>query len=130
MLGAVPKRAPRTSAPPPAPAPVLDLRWALVAVVAVAAVVRLAATWNDLWLDEVWTLNLLGKLHSPLEIVTSLRHENNHVLNSFFMYVLRPIGSDWLYRVPSLLVGIATVGLGAWVATLDGASAADARPQV
>jgi hypothetical protein len=127
----VPKRAPRPSAPPPpAPKPALDLRWALVAVVAVAAVVRLAATWNDLWLDEVWTLDLLGKLHSPLEIVTSLRHDNNHVLNSFFMYVLRPIGSDWLYRLPSLLAGIATVALGAWVATLDGASPADARPQV
>jgi hypothetical protein len=131
MLGAVPKRAPRPSThPPPAPAPALDLRWVLVAVVAVAAVVRLAASWNDLWLDEIWTLNLLGGLHSPLEIVTSLRHDNNHVLSSLFLYVLRPVGWDWLYRMPALVAGIATVAVGAYVATLDGAPASDARPQL
>jgi hypothetical protein len=118
------KRSTRPAPPPPKVAPVpapraLDLRLAIVAVVALAALVRLAATWNDLWLDEIWTLNLLGTLHSPLEILTSLHHDNNHVLNSFFLYLLKPLGSDWLYRLPALLAGIATVGLGAWLATLD-----------
>ena len=136
MLGVVPKskRAPRPPAPrpaaPPPPAPVLDLRWVLAAVVAVAAFVRLAASWNDLWLDEIWTLKLIGDLHSPLEILTSLRHDNNHVLNSLLCYVLRPIGWDWLYRLPALLASVATVALGAWLATLDGVSASDARPQL
>jgi hypothetical protein len=85
--------------------------------VVVAALVRLAATWNDLWLDEIWTLKLLGDVHSLLGVFT-LRHENNHILNSLFMYALRPFGIDWLFRVPDWLAGSAAVGLGAWVAWL------------
>ena len=90
---------------------------ALVAIVTVAALVRLAATWNDLWLDEIWTLKLLGDVHSLLGVFT-LRHENNHILNTLFMYALRPFDIDWLYRVPDWLAGPAVVGLGAWVAWL------------
>jgi len=120
----VAKRSTRPATPPPkvarAPAPrTVDLRIAVAVVVGLAALVRLAATWNDLWLDELWSLNLLDTLHSPVEIVTSLHHDNNHVLNSLFLYWLRPLGSDWLYRLPALLAGIATVGLGAWFATLE-----------
>jgi len=111
-----------TATPPPqvAPAPrTVDLRIPIALVVGLAALVRLAATWNDLWLDEIWSLNLLATLHSPLEILTSLHHDNNHVLNSVFLYLLRPLGSDWLYRLPALVAGTATVALGAWVARLD-----------
>ena len=116
------KRSTRPAPPPPKVAPAsraIDLRIPIAVVIGLAALVRLAATWNDLWLDEIWSLNLLGPLHSPIEIVTSLHHDNNHVLNSVFLYLLRPLGSDWLYRVPALLAGIATVALGAWVARLD-----------
>ena len=45
--------------------------WTLLAVLALAALVRLAATWNDLWLDEIWTLKLLGDVHSLVGVVTS-----------------------------------------------------------
>lgn len=102
-------------------------------MVALAALLRLAATWNDLWLDEIWTLTLITGLRAPLEIVTALHHDNNHVLNTFFLYLLRPLGSEWLYRVPALVAGIATVVLGAYLAGLDdppGQAADDARPQV
>jgi hypothetical protein len=101
----VAKRSTRPAAAPPkvATAPrAVDLRIPIAVVVALAALVRLAATWNDLWLDEIWSLNLLGTLHSPAEIVTGLHHDNNHVLNSVFLYWLRPLGSDWLYRLPAL----------------------------
>jgi hypothetical protein len=84
--------------------------------------VRLAATWNDLWLDEIWTLKLLGDVNS-LSGVFTLRHENNHILNTLFLYALRPFGIDWLYRVPDWLAGTAVVGLGAWLAWLG-----DGRP--
>jgi hypothetical protein len=108
-------RAARAPALEPADSPFFGS--ALIAVVALAALVRLAATWNDLWLDEIWTLNLVGKLDSPLGVFT-LRHDNNHILNSLFVYAFRPLGIDWLYRAPAWLAGIATVGLGAWVASL------------
>ncbi|MGH7894463.1 MAG: hypothetical protein ACREQL_07330, partial [Candidatus Binatia bacterium] len=102
-------------------------------VIACAAGLRLAATWNDLWLDEIWTLTLVGTLHSPLGILTELRHDNNHVLNTLALYCLRPLGSDWAYRLPSWLAGVATIALGARIAAQgDGATppigTADASP--
>jgi hypothetical protein len=90
---------------------------ALVAILAVAALVRFAGIWNDLWLDEIWTLKLLGDVPSLLRVFT-LQHENNHILNSLFMYALRPFGTDWLYRIPDWFAGSAAVALGAWVAWL------------
>jgi hypothetical protein len=97
------------------------MTWPLLvcATVAVGALVRLAATRNDLWLDEIWTLELLGMIHSPLAILTVLHHDNNHVVNSFFVYLLRPLGSDWVLRLPAWAAGVAVVGLGAWLAALD-----------
>lgn len=110
-------RVARAPAPHPAASPLAGS--ALAVVVALAALVRLAATWNDLWLDEIWTLKLLGGVNSLLGVFT-LRHENNHILNSLFMYALKPFGIDWLYRVPDWLAGTAVVGLGAWVAWQGG----------
>ncbi|HXJ33790.1 MAG TPA: hypothetical protein VMS22_07080 [Candidatus Eisenbacteria bacterium] len=97
-----------------------SLRIAVAAVVACSAVLRLAATWNDLWLDEIWSLTLVNTLHSPLGIVTELRHDNNHVLNTLALYCLRPLGSDWAYRLPAWVAGVATVLLGIRLAALEG----------
>jgi hypothetical protein len=118
----------RTSALEPAESSFVGAAFAVV--VALAALVRLAATRNDLWIDEIWTLKLVEGLQSPLEIFT-VRHDNNHILNSLIVYALRPFGIDWLYRVPEWLAGIATVGLGAWVTTLgdDGQKLEDASPR-
>src|SRR5215813_11426405 len=88
------------------------LRIALGVVVAIGAAVRLAATRGDLWLDEIWTLTLLEPLRSPLAIVTEVHHDNNHILNSLFMWFLRPLGSDWAYRLPAWIAGVATIWLG------------------
>ncbi len=97
-----------------------SLRIALAAVVACAAALRLAATRNDLWLDEIWSLTLVNTLHSPWGIVTELRHDNNHVLNTLALYCLRPLGSDWVYRLPAWIAGIATILLGVRLAMLAG----------
>jgi len=107
-------------------------RAALVLIVALAAVVRLLASRGDLWLDEIFTINLLEQVSSPLAILT-VRHENNHVVSTFFLYVLRPFDSDWLYRLPSWIAGAATVALGAWVAWLGegrGGGAPDDPPRL
>lgn len=106
------------------------LRRATVVVVALAALVRLAATWNDLWFDEIWTLSLIGGLRSPLGILTELHHDNNHPLNSFLLYLLRPLGSDWAYRLPAWGAGVATLVLGAYVNTLDDGAHGDAAPSL
>ena len=84
---------------------------ALYAVVAVFGAVRFACLFNDLWLDEIWSLRLVGQLHSPVEILTRLWHDNNHPLNSLFLYLLGPAQADWAYRLLSWFTGTATVAL-------------------
>ena len=85
--------------------------WALGGVVAVFGAVRFACSCNDLWLDEIWSLRLVQQLHSPAEIVTKLWHDNNHPLNSLWLYLLGPGQAEWAYRLLSGITGTATVAL-------------------
>src|SRR5574342_1386507 len=89
---------------------------ALAAVVAVFGAVRFACLFNDLWLDEIWSLRLVGQLQSPAEIVTRLWHDNNHPLNSLYLYLLAPASADWTYRLLSWFAGVASVALAGLIA--------------
>lgn len=89
--------------------------FALAALTAAFGVIRLTCARNDLWLDEIWSLRLLESVRSPLQILT-IRHDNNHPLNSLALYVLMPAQADWLYRLFPLVTGTATV----WMAGLVG----------
>src|SRR5471032_1187414 len=90
-------------------------RWrygaALGIAVAAFAALRLACLRNDLWLDEIWSLQLVGLAHSPLQILTRLRSENNHPLNSLWLYLVGPGAPEWAYRLLSWATGSAAVGL-------------------
>ena len=85
--------------------------WALAAIVLVFGAVRLACVFNNLWLDEIWSLRLVEGLRSPMQILTDLRHDNNHPLNSFFLYLVKPGKADWVYRLLSWVTGTAAVGV-------------------
>ncbi|MBI4915263.1 MAG: hypothetical protein HY825_05395 [Acidobacteria bacterium] len=94
--------------------------WAAAWVVAGAFVLRALAARGDLWLDEIFTLTAMSSLHSPVEIVTALHHENNHLLYSLLLWILRPFDSEWVYRLPAAAAGAGSVALGAWIAAADG----------
>jgi hypothetical protein len=81
----------------------------IVLLVAAAAILRIRAAHNDLWLDEIWSLNLAQTVSSPIGVFTSLHHDNNHYLNTLWMVLLPGRGNWWGYRVPSVVFGIATV---------------------
>jgi hypothetical protein len=108
-------------------------RWleaAVVLAVIAALLLRLLAARGDLWFDEVWTLRLLSRLRSPFEIF-SLRHDNNHLLNSWLMWFLRSGQSDYLLRMPAVLLGTLAVAAAAWAAALgDDGPAPSAVPDV
>ena len=72
--------------------------------------------FNDLWLDEIWSINLVSQLTTPSQILTELKHDNNHPLNSLFIFLVRGVGADWTYRLLSWCTGVATV----WMAGLVG----------
>jgi len=83
-----------------------------VASFVVGAVVRVFAAQNDLWFDEVWTLELLReRVHSLGDVFMNLKHSNNHHLCSLWMWLVGPNVSALMYRLPSVLASIGTVVL-------------------
>jgi hypothetical protein len=81
----------------------------IAAVVAAGMVVRFQAATGDLWLDEVWSLELLRGLTSPVYIFSGIHHDNNHYLNSLYLYWLGFAEHFYSYRLLSLVLGLGSV---------------------
>jgi hypothetical protein len=82
-------------------------------LVAAFALLRLACARGDLWLDEIWSLRLVAQVRHPWEILTAIRHDNNHPLNSLYLYLVGPGAPAWAYRLLSVAAGSASVWLAA-----------------
>jgi len=87
---------------------------ALAATLVLAAAARVAGSRNELWLDEVWSLEMARQVASPVEIFTVARHDNNHFLNTLWLYAFRGHDAPALLRAHSIAAGIASVLL-AWI---------------
>jgi hypothetical protein len=86
--------------------------WMAVGSFAVGAGVRVFAAHNDLWFDEVWTLQLLReRVHSFGDVFTNIKHSNNHHLCSLWMWFVGQNASALTYRLPSVLASIGTIVL-------------------
>src|SRR5436309_2671576 len=107
---AVSGRDPAPGGPPTAPR--FPFIAALTVLVLLAAAVRVAAAGDDFWLDEIWSLRLAQGMRSPLDVFLTLRLDNNHHLNTLFLYLLGD-QNDWrVYRLASLAAGVGTVLVG------------------
>jgi hypothetical protein len=82
-----------------------------VALLLAAAALRILGAQNDLWLDEIWSLDLASKVSSPLEVFTKIHHDNNHYLNTLWLYFFGQRGNWFGYRILSLVTGVGTVAL-------------------
>ena len=92
--------------------PPLDalMLWMAIGSFSVGVGVRVFAAQNDLWFDEVWTLQLLReRVHSFGDVFTNLKHDNNHHLCSLWMWLVGQNASALLYRLPSVLASIGTI---------------------
>jgi hypothetical protein len=86
--------------------------WMAVGSFAVGIVVRVLAAQNDLWFDEVWSLQLLRERgHSFADVFTNIKHSNNHHLCSLWMWLVGQNASALVYRLPSVLASIGTIVL-------------------
>src|SRR6266498_1780762 len=84
--------------------------WMAVGSFAVGAGVRVFAAQNDLWFDEVWTLELLReRVHSFGDVFINIKHSNNHHLCSWWMWLVGQNASALTYRLPSVLASVGTV---------------------
>jgi hypothetical protein len=85
-----------------------------VLLVAAGALLRLLGARGDLWLDEVWSVELVKQVTTPLGILTDIHRDNNHALNSLWIYLVGPGASSFAYRALAVAASVATLVL-VWI---------------
>jgi hypothetical protein len=64
------------------------------------------AARGDLWLDEIWSIFFAEAAKTPWEILSAFKHDNNHILNTLFLYLLGKQQHLLLYRVFAVVSGV------------------------
>jgi hypothetical protein len=82
--------------------------WILVCILG-GLVLRIIGAKGDLWQDEIWTFGLLRTISSPLGIFLDMSADNNHFLNTLYLYYVGPDASPLAQRAFSILLGTATI---------------------
>jgi 4-amino-4-deoxy-L-arabinose transferase-like glycosyltransferase len=91
------------------------LRIAIFLSLLLAFATMLAAASGDLWLDEIWSVRMSRTLHSAMDVFTR-RHDNNHPLNTLYLYLLGEPRLQLQYRLASVFGGLGCIGLVAYSA--------------
>lgn len=101
-----------------------------VAVAAVAAltfagfVLRLLCARGDLWLDEIWSLQNLAQIAHAGEVFYAISQDNNHFLNSLWLFLVGPDAPPHIIRFEAILCGTLTIPIAAKLASRAGREAA------
>lgn len=74
-------------------------------IVAGASVLMTLSARGDLWHDEVWSILFAESAITPLELFF-FNHDNNHLLNTLFLYLIGDQDHFIVYRLLSILSGI------------------------
>ena len=89
---------------------------AAIVLLVIGAFLRVRASLNDLWLDEIWSLQLAGQVGPWWGVLTQIHHDNNHYLNTLWLHAMGPRGNWPGYRLPSIAAGSSTVLLAGLIA--------------
>jgi hypothetical protein len=84
-----------------------------------SAAAIITAARGDLWLDEVTSLSVAGKAQNFLEIFTIFHYDNNHPLNTLFLYLAGNQNNLFIYRILAVVSGIGSILLIGYVARKD-----------
>lgn len=79
-----------------------------IAAASAGVALRALAVTQDLWLDEIRSLQDASALSSPFEAFR-LAIDNNHILITLLMHALGVLENPVAYRIPSLLAGVASI---------------------
>ena len=90
----------------------------------IAAGLRIAGIFNDFWIDEIISWDIARHVHSAVEIFTAVHSDNNHYLNTLWMYLLGDQTHWQIYRLLAVVTGTVSIGLLGILAAKDGAVAA------
>jgi len=89
---------------------------ALWFVFLLASALIIAAARGDLWLDEIWSLSFARTSHSITDVFVRFHHDNNHLLNTVFLYYAKAYKAFFVYRLLAVLSGIGSVFLVGYIA--------------
>jgi len=81
--------------------------------VVLGGALRLGAARGDLWLDEIWSLQLAHAAPTALDVIWGLHFDNNDYLNTLWMRLWGDDGSALVQRALSVAAGVGLVALGA-----------------
>jgi hypothetical protein len=98
--------------------PTRSAMWLLLLLgilIVVAAVLRVLGTHNDIWLDEIISLQTANELKSPWQIFSGIHADNNHYLNTLYLYFVRRQSYGPVYRYLSVLFGVGLIPAGYWL---------------
>jgi hypothetical protein len=92
------------------------VRWAFGLVFLVSAALIIAAARGDLWLDEIWSLGFARDSHSVADVFVRFHHDNNHPLNTVFLYWVGNQQALFVCRLLAVFSGIGSVALAGYIA--------------
>jgi hypothetical protein len=83
--------------------------WAATAVILLGSAIIILCARGELWFDEVLSLQWAKNAAAPWQLLTLYRHDNNHLLNTFWMWLVGPGAPELLLRSFSIACGVATL---------------------
>jgi hypothetical protein len=87
-------------------------------------VLRLFCARGDLWLDEIWSFQNLASVDHAGEVFYAISQDNNHFLNSLWLFVVGPQAPSQIIRLEAVVLGSLTIPVAAKLALRAGREAA------
>ncbi len=107
-----------------AAAPARGFTLSILGLTFAGLLLRLFCARGDLWLDEIWSEQNLEKIHSIGEIFWGISQDNNHFLNSLWLWAVGPNAPPVLIRLASIVCGTLTIPVAARLCGRAGPAAA------
>ena len=90
----------------------------LIGILVLGFGLRLWAATGDLWFDEIWTVRSVQGLAGAGEIFTQWISDNNHPLNSLYVFWLQEQTHAVCVRSFSIAVGTGSILAAYWAAVV------------
>jgi uncharacterized membrane protein len=88
--------------------------WLVALLTTIGFALRYVGCLNDLWLDELISIHTAHSLHSWTQVFTSVHMDNNHYLNTLYLYLVGEQAYWPTYRFLSLFCGTLTIYAAYW----------------
>jgi hypothetical protein len=96
------------------------LFWGVVALTAAGFLLRLLCARGDLWLDEIWSIENLEHLPNVGGVFWGISQDNNHILNSLWLWCVGPDAPPIMIRLEAIVLGTFTIPVAAKLCERNG----------